>query len=189
MKKYQIIYADPPWSFKTYSKPEDGKHFRPDDTGWRNADIHYPCMSLTDIKRLPIASLADDNCALFLWVTAPCLEQGLQVIKEWGFTYKTKAFNWVKVNKNGGNFTGMGYWTRSNSEDCLLATKGHPHRINASVSQIIMSQRQSHSQKPPEVRDRIVQLMGDLPRIELFARRKVEGWDCWGNEVDSDIDL
>ena len=88
-----------------------------------------------------------------------------------------------------GLFTGMGYWTRSNTEDCWLATKGHPKRIDASVHQVIMSPVQGHSQKPSIVREKIVQLMGDIPRIELFARRKVEGWDCWGNEVESDIEL
>ncbi len=83
----------------------------------------------------------------------------------------------------------MGFWTRANTEDCLLATRGHPKRIDRSVRQLLISPRLKHSQKPPETRDRIVQLMGDIPRIELFARQKVEGWDCWGNEVESDIAL
>jgi len=83
----------------------------------------------------------------------------------------------------------MGNWTRSNTEDCLLAIRGKPIRISASVHQIIQSPIGRHSEKPMETKDRIVQLMGDLPRIELFARQKVEGWDCWGNEVESDIEL
>lgn len=188
-KKYQIIYADPPWSFKTYSKPKDGKHFNVGDTGWRNADVHYPCMDLENIQALPVSELAEKDCVLFMWATYPMLPQALQVIKAWSFTFKTIAFTWVKLNKDKTIFTGMGYWTRSNAEICILATKGHPKRINASVSSVILSQREHHSTKPAEIRERITKLMGDLPRVELFARRKVDGWDCWGNEVESDITL
>jgi len=112
------------------------------------------------------------------------------VAESWGFVYKTKAFCWVKQNKSGMRlFTGMGYWTRSNTEDCWLCTKGHPKRIDAGVHQVIMSPVQGHSQKPAIVRERIVQLCGAQRRIELFARRKAEGWDVWGNEVESDIKL
>jgi len=178
--KYQIIYADPPWQFKNYN----------DATATNWVGEHYSLMGLESIRQLHIKSLADDDCVLFLWATFPTLPQAFEVISAWGFTYKTVAFVWVKQNTSGmGIWLGMGYWTRSNAELCLLATKGKPHRINASVRQIVMSPRRSHSKKPSEVRERIVQLMGDLPRIELFARRKVEGWDCWGNEVDSDIEL
>jgi len=180
MKKYQIIYADPPWHYRNYA----------DDTASRWVGNQYPVMSVEDICRLPISSIASEDCCLFLWTTAPCLQEAIKVVGAWGFTYKTKAFCWVKMNKSGmGIFIGMGYWTRSNSEDCWLATKGHPKRIDASISQIIMSPVQSHSHKPAIVRDLIVQLCGNLPRIELFARQKVEGWDCWGNEVESDIEL
>lgn len=180
MKKYQIIYADPPWHYRNYA----------DDTASRWVGNQYPVMSVEDICRLPITSIASEDCCLFLWTTAPCLQEAIKVVEAWGFTYKTKAFCWVKMNKSGmGIFTGMGYWTRSNSEDCWLVTRGHPKRIDASISQIVMSPVQGHSHKPAIVRDLIVQLMGDLPRIELFARQKVEGWDCWGNEVESDIEL
>ena len=134
--------------------------------------------------------LADKDCALFLWVTMPCLKDGLRVIEEWGFAYKTIAFVWVKQNKKADSlFWGMGYWTRSNVEFCILATRGHPRRQNAGVHQVVMSHIEEHSKKPQEVRDRIVQLMGDVPRIELFARQKVPGWDAWGNEVTSDISM
>lgn len=112
------------------------------------------------------------------------LKEALDVIEAWGFTYKTVAFNWVKQNKNGaGLFMGLGNWTRSNSEICLLAVKGKPKRVSAGVHSVILSPLQQHSQKPGEARDRIVELMGDLPRIELFARETAPGWDSWGNEV------
>jgi len=147
-------------------------------------------MSVEDICQLPVASIADDNCVLFLWTTAPCLQEAFKVLSAWGFQYKTKAFCWVKQNKvSMGLFTGMGYWTRSNTEDCWLAVRGHPKRIDASVHQVVMSPVRGHSEKPSIIREKIVQLMGDVPRIELFARQKVEGWDCWGNEVESDIEL
>ena len=178
MKKYQIIYADPPWSYKVYSKKGLG----------RSAESHYPTMSIEDICALPVGDLADKDCALFLWVTIPCLLEGLSVLKAWGFTYKTIGFVWVKQNKKSDSlFWGMGYWTRSNVELCILATKGHPKRVNAAVHQVIVSHIEEHSKKPQEARERIVALMGDLPRIELFARQSTPGWDVWGNEVDSSI--
>lgn len=178
--KYSVIYADPPWQYKVYSKKGMG----------RSAESHYPTMSIEDIKALPIANLADKDCALFLWVTFPCLLEGFEVIKAWGFSYKTVAFVWVKQNKKADTlFWGMGYWTRSNVEICLLATKGRPKRVHAGIHQVIVSHIEEHSKKPVEVQKRIIQLMGDVPRLELFARRKAEGFDVWGNEVDSDIDM
>jgi len=178
--KYQIIYADCPWHYRNYA----------DKTASRWVGNQYPVMSVADLCALPVASIADEDCALFLWTTAPCLQEAMEVLTAWGFKYKTKAFCWVKQNKvSMGLFTGMGYWTRSNTEDCWLATKGSPKRIDASIHQVIMSPVMGHSHKPAIVREKIVQLMGDLPRIELFARCKVNGWDCWGNEVESDIEL
>lgn len=107
-----------------------------------------------------------------------------------GYTYKSVAFVWVKRNKvSPGWFVGLGYWTRANAEICLLATKGSPGRVSKSVRQIIDSPVDRHSKKPDEARDRIVALMGDVPRIELFARQKIEGWHVWGNEVESDLTL
>lgn len=112
------------------------------------------------------------------------LREALEVIEAWGFTYKTVAFNWVKQNKTGaGLFWGLGNWTRSNSEICLLAVKGKPKRMSASVHSVILSPVQQHSRKPAEARDRIVELMGDLPRIELFAREAAPGWDAWGDKA------
>ena len=178
MQKYNIMYADPPWPFRVWSEKGTG----------RSADNHYPTMSLERICALPVQDLADENCALFLWVTIPCLRQGLAVIDAWGFQYKTLAFVWIKQNrKSDGLFWGMGYWTRSNAELCILATRGHPKRHSPRVHQVIISHVEEHSKKPHEVRERIVQLMGDVPRIELFAREKPSGWDVWGNEVDSSI--
>ena len=173
-KKYNIIYADPAWYFKTYSKKGNGK----------SAEQHYSCMSLDDICNLPVESIANENCILFIWVIDPMLPQAIKVIKSWGFEYKTVAFTWVKQNKKSkGYFTGLGYWTRANPEMCLLATKGKPKRLSKSVKQLIISNRREHSRKPDEIRDRIIQLVGNIPRIELFARQKIKGWDCWGNEI------
>lgn len=119
-----------------------------------------------------------------MWATFPMLREALEVIEAWGFTYKTVAFNWVKQNKTGaGLFWGLGNWTRSNSEICLLAVKGKPKRMSARVHSVILSPIQQHSRKPAETRDRIVELMGDLPRIELFAREAAPGWDAWGDEA------
>lgn len=178
--KYQIIYADPPWTYRTWTAKG----------GHKSASAHYDTMSLEDICILPVANIADDNCVLFLWATFPNLPEALEVIKAWGFTYKTVGFTWVKIYSDGSPVCGLGYWTRANAEICILATKGHPKRINKGVYQVILAPQQEHSQKPDEVRDRIVQLMGDLPRIELFARprenlfgKNTNGWDCWGNEV------
>lgn len=174
MRKYNIIYADPPWSYK--------------DTGCQGAAAaQYDTMSVEQIKALPVYNIADKDCVLFLWATYPKLEEALEVIKAWGFTYKTIAFQWVKTYKSGfGEFLGLGRWTRGNTEPCLLATKGKPHRINAGVSQLIFSPLRRHSQKPPEARVKIKRLLGDLPAVELFARERVEGWDAWGDEVVSD---
>lgn len=179
-KKYKVIYADPPWQYRAYTKKEGG----------RSAESHYPTMNLEDIKKLPVAELADKDCALFLWVTLPCLREGLSALDAWGFLYKTIAFVWVKKNKKADSlFWGMGYWTRSNVEFCILATRGRPKRESASVHQVIITPIEEHSKKPQEARTRIEQLMGDVPRIELFARQKSEGWDVWGNEVESDITM
>lgn len=191
-KKYQIIYADPPWSYK--------------DRGCNgNASQHYPLMKDADICALPVQDIADKDCVPFMWATYPKLQEALDVIKAWGFTYKTIGFQWVKQNRSGnGHFFGLGRWTRGNSEPCLIATKGEappvildeegsapcliatrgkPARVSKSVAQLVFSPLRAHSQKPDEVRDRIVELMGDLPRVELFARSAAEGWDCWGDEA------
>jgi N6-adenosine-specific RNA methylase IME4 len=141
-------------------------------------------MTIDDIKKLPIKDIADDNCILFMWVTYPLLKEGIETIESWNFNYKTCGFSWIKKNKKADSlFWGLGYWTRANNEICLLATKGKPKRVSKSVHQVVMDKIREHSRKPDCVRDRIVELCGDLPRIELFAREKTPGWDVWGNEV------
>lgn len=178
MKKYQIIYADPPWRYLVYSKKGQG----------RSAESHYPTMALEDIKRLPVRQLADRDCALFLWTTVPLLQDCFSVMEAWGFVYKTVAFVWIKKNKKADSlFWGMGYWTRANAELCMLATAGRPKRCSAGVHQVVVTPIEEHSKKPDIVREKIVELMGDLPRVELFARQRVNGWDAWGNEVSSDF--
>jgi N6-adenosine-specific RNA methylase IME4 len=142
-------------------------------------------MKLADIKALPVGDIVAENAALFLWATMPLLPDCLEVIDAWGFKYKTVGFTWVKTNpKSGGYFMGGGSWTRANAELCLLAFKGKMKRISASVRSVVESNLRAHSEKPPEVRGRIVELLGNLPRIELFARKRFGGWHGWGNEVE-----
>ncbi len=181
-KKFNVIYADPPWMFRTWSKEGKG----------RSPENHYGCMSLADLSALPVADLAAEDCALFLWVTDPLLPEGISLMEGWGFRYKTVAFMWAKMNKSAPPslwteadfFTGLGYWTRANPEMCLLGTRGKPKRVSKSVKRLVISPRREHSRKPDEVADRIVQLMGDLPRIELFARQSKQGWFNWGNDTE-----
>lgn len=175
-KKYQIIYADPPWEYK-----ESG-------SGNRVVKAHYPTMNIESIKNLPIQKICDDTSILFIWVTFPRLEQGLEVIKAWGFEYYGLGFDWVKLNqKSDTPFWGMGYYTRQNTEVCLIGVKkSHKNRIKPqarNVLSVIHSKKREHSRKPDEARENIVKICGDLPRIELFARQQFDGWDCWGNEV------
>jgi N6-adenosine-specific RNA methylase IME4 len=191
MKKYKIIYADPAWNYN--SRMALGK-----GAAKSSAEDYYNVMSIDDIMALPIKQISDKDCILFIWVTMPKLNEVFKVIDAWGFEYKTCGFVWVKRNKvfsdernknrNGiDDFMGQGRWVRQNAELCLIATKGKPKRISAKVRQIIYQPIQEHSQKPNEVRERIIELVGDLPRIELFAREKHIGWDVWGNEVESSV--
>lgn len=163
-KKYSIIYADPPWKYAT--------------------KVAYPVLPIADIQQLPVETLADKNCALFLWATYPILSECIETLKKWGFRYVTVAFTWIKTNKcDGKPFMGMGNWTRANAEVCLLGIKGSPCRKSNAVRQVVLSPLREHSRKPDEIRNAIVELLGDVPRIELFARETVKGWDCWGNET------
>lgn len=172
-RKYKIIYADPPWSYRDKAL-----------AGNRGACCKYPTQSKTWIEDLPVESIAAKDCVLFLWVTMPKLDECFDLIKKWGFTYKTCAFTWVKRNKKASSwFWGMGRWTRANAEVCLIATRGKPKRVDAGVHSVIDTPIEGHSKKPDEVRDRIVKLLGNKKRIELFARQKTSGWDVWGNEV------
>lgn len=172
-KKYSIIYADPPWSYKDKAL-----------AGNRGAACKYETAESIDIAGLPVKDLADNDCVLFMWVTMPKLNECFDVISSWGFQYKTCAFTWIKRNKKSDSmFWGMGSWTRANPELCLIATKGHPKRLSASIHSVVESPIREHSRKPDEIRDLIVELVGDLPRIELFARQRHDGWDAWGNEI------
>jgi len=169
-KKYKIILADPPWKYE-FSR----SHSR--------AINDYKTLERKEICDFKIKDIADDNSVLLIWITFPKLDWAFDVIESWGFKYKTVAFVWIKTNpKTGGVFKGIGRWVQGNAELVLLATKGKPKRISKSISQIIMAKRANHSKKPDIVRDKIIELMGDLPRIELFARYKAKGWDAWGNE-------
>jgi N6-adenosine-specific RNA methylase IME4 len=170
---YSVILADPPWTFATYSRKGKG----------RSAEAHYDCMSLADLKALPVADWAAPDCALFLWATDPSLPQALGVIEAWGFAYKTVAFTWAKTTKDGAGFPiGCGYWTRANPEQCLLATRGRPQRLSRAVPQLILAPRREHSRKPDQVYERIEALVPG-PYLELFARAPRAGWHAWGNEV------
>ena len=169
-KKYDIIYADPPWEYRNMGNIQ------------ATANSHYKTMKQKDIETLPIHNLASDNCILFLWATFPKIQEALNTIKAWGFEYKTVGFTWVKKNKCGSNFFGVGWYTKSNAEVCLIGVKGKPPKISNKISSIVESVREEHSKKPSVIRDKIVDFSGDLPRIELFARQHAEGWDCWGNE-------
>ena len=152
------------------------------------ADRHYPTMTMDELCALPVADLAVRDSALFMWATFPKLPEALQLMKAWGFTYRSVAFVWLKKNKKSDSwFQGLGFWTRGNAEICLLATRGHPRRQAANIHQFIISPIEAHSKKPDEARDKIVALMGDLPRVELFARQTPPGWDVWGNEVASTL--
>ena len=176
-KKYNIIYADPPWRYEMKK-------------GQGVAENHYSTMGIEEICSLPVQEICDKDCALFLWVTFPQLPEAFKVIKAWGFCYKTVAFVWLKQNRKALTwFYGLGFWTRSNAEICLLATKGHPKRQSAGIHQLVISPVERHSKKPDEVREKIVALMGDVPRIELFARQQTPGWDVWGNEVENSTAL
>ena len=172
--RYGIIYADPPWTYTDKAS-----------AGNRGAFYKYPLMTDAEIKAMPVASMASDDCVLFMWATFPKIAEALDVIHAWGFTYKTVAFTWVKKNKRADSlFWGMGRWTRSNAEVCLLATRGRPSRLSASVHSVVVAPIREHSRKPDEVRGRILALVGDLPRVELFARQSTPGWAVWGNETD-----
>jgi len=203
--QYDIIYADPPWDYD--DKASSGK---------RGASHKYPCMDLQDIMALPVKRLAAPDAILFMWHVGPMPLEALKVVDAWGFKVKNmKAFTWVKLNKRFASAVkkafdipneqlqqlgdddilsmmhsltkmGMGNWTRGNTEDVLVATRGRPKRLENGVKQTVFAPHTGkHSEKPGEVRDRIVELCGDKPRIELFSRGRYPGWDVWGNQVPS----
>lgn len=180
MENYGVIYADPPWRFKNFSKKGEG----------RNAVSHYDCMTFEELCKIPVNEWAARDCALFMWATDPMLPKALELIEAWGFEFKTVGFYWAKINKNADQnalsekdfFTGLGYWTRANVEQCLLATKGRPKRRAKDVRRLIVDKRREHSRKPEAVYSRIERLMTG-PYLELFSRETREGWDAWGDEA------
>ncbi|MBW5823328.1 MT-A70 family methyltransferase [Yersinia enterocolitica] len=179
--KYQLIYADPPWTYRDKAI-----------AGNRGAGFKYPTLNVIDICRLPVWKLAADSCLLAMWWVPTMPLEALKVVDAWGFRLMTmKGFTWHKTNRKKGNSAiGMGHMTRANSEDCLFAVKGKlPPRFSASICQHQSFPRMEHSAKPPEIRELLIELVGDIPRIELFAREKITGWDTWGNEVSCDIEL
>lgn len=178
-KKYEIIYADPPWEYKQSGSKKQARGM---------AKQHYQTMCTEEICRLPVKEIKTDQAICFLWATFPNIGEALHVLEAWGFLYKTAAFVWVKENKRTASlFWGMGAYTRANAEVCLLGiskgTKAGQCVKSHAVHQIIKSPVEHHSKKPEETRKRIVELLGNQEKIELFARQQVEGWDCWGDEV------
>lgn len=187
--KYGALLIDPPTPFKTYS--DKGKD--------RSAERHYPTMTWDALAALPVQNLMADDCAVFLWTCWPTLLQSLELGAAWGLQYKTCAFLWAKTNRSAVNrfvtvddppnwFMGLGYWTRANTEPCLLFTKGKPKRKARNIRQLLVSAIQRHSQKPDAIYGQIESLV-DGAYCELFARQRWPGWDAWGNEVESTVQL
>ncbi len=178
---YQLIYADPPRHFRVRSEKGEG----------RSAKKHYPVMSLDEIAALPISKIAAKHSVLLMWTIDPMLNVAFDVIKAWDFRFKTVGFYWVKENiKSAGFFTGLGYYTRANPEQCLLATRGAGlKRTDRSVQRLIVAPRGRHSEKPAEAYRRIERLFGHVSRVELFARNRRAGWDVFGNQVEGSICL
>lgn len=177
---FAAILADPPWKFETWGK---------DYISGRDPENHYPLMTEDSLLELPVGELAASNCVLFLWSTWPLLKTCVKILEAWGFEYKTCAFSWMKADPyrlfadDATPFAGLGYWTRANTEPCLLATRDKPKRINADVRQGIIAPRREHSRKPDGIHERIERLVAG-PYLELFARQRRSGWVSWGNEVD-----
>lgn len=189
-RRYNIIYADPPWRYRVWNRKDGG----------RSAESHYHTQAISFLKRMDIECISKPDSVLFMWATFPCLPEALELGESWGFTFKTVAFTWVKTNvKKNSLFIGMGYYTRANAEIVLLFTKGKSlHRIAKNIPQVLIAPRSLHSEKPDEIRRRIVRLYGDLLRLELFARTKYlnaedkenfYGWDVFGNEAENSIQI
>jgi len=183
VKRYSVIYADPPWDYGKMKKRRKAAR-------GGNPQAHYGTMTVEKICRLPVSEIADDNSALFLWVTNPKIVYGFEVMSAWGFSYKT-TLTWVKVDKQGNVINnGMGFYFRGATEHILFGTRGRFTVDTVSrIPNVFMHQRGGHSKKPDDIRGKIVDVCGDVPRIELFARQKSVGWDVWGDEIDCDVDL
>jgi N6-adenosine-specific RNA methylase IME4 len=185
--KYQVVLADPPWQFNSLWGGRPKKIG--DNYPSRAIDAHYETMTIDDICALPVGELAAPDCVLFMWTCWPVLQKSFRVLEAWGFAYKTCGFSWMKADPyrlfadDKTPFAGMGYWTRANTEPCLLATRGKPKRLAADVRQGIIAPRREHSRKPDGIHERIERLVAG-PYCELFARQKRAKWDLWGNQTD-----
>ena len=184
-KKYKTIYADPPWQFANRTgkvAPENKRLSR------------YPTMTIEDIKSIPVQDLADDHCHLYLWVPNALLPDGIEVLRAWGFTYKTNLI-WEKVRKDGGpDGRGVGFYFRNVTEVLLFGVKtpkkSETYRTLApgrSQVNLIRSQKREHSRKPDEFVD-LIERCSEGPYLELFARGDREGWDMWGNQAEYDYE-
>lgn len=186
---FGAILADPPWRFKVWSG-DTVVQARESKSTYKPASVHYDTVATEDLCELPVADVAADDCVLFMWATWPTLPDAMRLIEAWGFTYKTCAFDWMKAHArqiemfrdDADALMGMGYWTRANSEPCLLATRGKPKRLNADVRQGIIEPRREHSRKPDCVHGRIERLIAG-PYLELFARAPRKNWTVWGNQT------
>lgn len=173
---YRAIYADPPWRFRTWSETNQAK----------SPSRHYALMTMDELKKLPVGELAAPDSAIFMWAVNPMLPHALELMGAWGFKYATVAFTWAKRTPTDGAWHfGLGYWTRQNTEQCLLGVRGKPKVLKSagSVRQLIVEPRREHSRKPDRIRTDIERLISG-PYLELFARSSAPGWDCWGNQTD-----
>jgi len=179
-KKFQIIYADPPWDYKGQQQ-----HTGKDGPTSGGSSLHYGTLRLRDLKTLNVDAMADKDCLLFLWATSPHLDQAIELMKTWGFQWATVGFVWDKERVNPG------FYTMSQCELCLIGKKGKipTPRGARNVRQLVQFLRGKHSQKPEDVRKRIELMFPVQRKLELFARNKVEGWDCWGDEVNSTVTI
>ena len=174
-EKFKLLYAYPPWSYSNSSS--NGA-----------ASSHYQLLSMGDLMLVMDDKLKDSldyDCVLVLWVVSPMLQEGMDLMKSWGFQYKTVLFNWHKLTKHGKPFFGAGNYTRAGSEICLLGIRGKGvPRQDASIRQVVTDNVREHSRKPDIIREHLVSLFGDVPRMELFARSTHEGWVNHGDQVD-----
>jgi len=174
-KNYEIIYADPPWQF---SNKKTGGSMK------SGVEAHYSTMNIEDMKLLPVNEIAAENAILVMWYVGAMPQEAIDLVHAWGFTLKNmNGFVWNKITKKGLPHFGMGFYTRAGSESAIIATKGRCKPSSRSVRAVISAAVGRHSEKPEAFRKSIVDLAGDVPRIELFARQKTDGWDVWGNEV------
>lgn len=177
-KRYHIIYADPPWQFGSKAYQDSGRDFD-------KLEKHYDTMTIQDIKNLPVQNISEKDCICFMWVTDAFLKEGIEVLESWGFKYKTIGFNWIKKYASGEFCVNFAPWTLKSWEVCLIGIKGSmgKYKTSNNVRGLMLEERTEHSKKPNETRKRIEEMFSNSSKIELFARQKVEGWDCWGNEV------